>query len=369
MRKRSLWLLPAFMSSIVLLSGCFEGEQSLEEMDPPQNVQTVDDLDNTGEDTNNVEEATTEETKETENDKESSEGTSETVNRELYLLDPNGMVVSQTLPLPMDETKEVAKQTLEYLVKDGPVSNILPNGFQAVLPAGTNINGLNLQEDGSLVVDLSKEFKDYQPENEQKVIQAMTFTLTQFDSVERIKLRIDGVDQDVMPVNGTPIGNGFSRADGINLHVGDVNDLMNSQAVTVYYPAQQSEHYYYVPVTTPIDASEDIYESVINKVVEGPSYELSGLLDVFRNGVQLTEEPKIEDGILSITFNESIFNDVENKTISDTVLNSIVLSLTEHEDVKSVQVQVEGTEQVFNENGEVFSEPVTREDISQPSGI
>ncbi|SET77579.1 germination protein M [Salinibacillus kushneri] len=366
MKKRSIWIGTAFTSSIVLLSGCFQGEQSLEElMDPPQNVQTVNDLDNT-EDNNQA----SEENKKKETSDESSEETKETTNRELYLIDQNGMVVSQTLPLPQVDSKEVAKQSLEYLVKDGPVSSILPNGFQAVLPAGTNINSLNLQDDGTLVVDVSKEFKEYKAENELKILQAMTFTLTQFDSVKRMKLQVDGVEQDVMPVNGTPLGDGYSRADGINLHTGDVSDIVNSEAVTVYYPAQQDSHYYYVPVTTRVEETDSTqYEAVINQLIEGPGYELTGLLNVFQNNVELTEKPVNEDSVLSLTFSKSIFSDEENKTISDPVLNSIVLSLTEQPEVDSVQIQVEGTEQVYNENGEAYTEPVTREDISEPSGI
>ncbi|QHS22939.1 spore gernimation protein [Virgibacillus sp. MSP4-1] len=367
MQKRSIWIGTALASSIVLLSGCLQGEQSLEElMDPPQNVQTVNDLDNA----ENKKEASEnkKESEETKNKKDAK--TTETTNRELYLIDENGMVVSQTLPLPQADSKEVAKQTLEYLVKDGPVSDILPNGFQAVIPAGTNINSLNLQDNGTLVVDVSKEFKEYKAENELKIIQAMTFTLTQFDSVDRIKLQIDGVEQNVMPVNGTPIGNGYTRSDGINLHVGDVTDLMNSESVTVYYPAQQEEHYYYVPVTTRVESeSNSKYERVINQLVEGPDYELTGLVNVFQNDVELTKKPVNKDGVLALTFNKSIFNDEKNQTISDPVLSSIVLTLTEHPKVESVQIKVEGTEQVFNENGEAYSQPVTREDVSEPSGI
>ena len=53
------------------------------------------------------------------------------------------MVVPQTFELP--KTESAAKQALEYIVKDGPVSEILPNGFQAVLPAGTEIIGVNFK--------------------------------------------------------------------------------------------------------------------------------------------------------------------------------------------------------------------------------
>src|SRR5699024_402390 len=98
----------------------------------------------------NTNEATTvEESEETNSDdgadlqgEESDEDSlGETVKRELYLIDADGMVAPQTVELPKSE--QVATQAMEYLVKGGPVTDILPNGFEAVLPQGTEILGLN----------------------------------------------------------------------------------------------------------------------------------------------------------------------------------------------------------------------------------
>ncbi len=41
MRKRLLLVLFATISMVVLLTGCFQGEQSLKDMDPPQNAEAV----------------------------------------------------------------------------------------------------------------------------------------------------------------------------------------------------------------------------------------------------------------------------------------------------------------------------------------
>ena len=107
---------------------------------------------------------------------------------ELYLIDKNGLVVPQTLELP--KTESVAKQALEYLVKNGPVTEMLPNGFQAVLPADTKIS-VNVK-DKVATVDFSNEFKNYQAEDELKILQSITWTLTQFDSIEKVKLQMNG---------------------------------------------------------------------------------------------------------------------------------------------------------------------------------
>src|SRR5699024_5670544 len=187
---------------------------------------------------------------------EDSDQTAETIPRELYLIDANGLVAAQTLELPAPESNEVATQVLEHLVKGGPVTPMLPNGFQAVLPEGTEVLGVNLQEDGTMIVDFSNEFEEYEAEEEVKIVESVTHTLTQFENVHQVQLRLNGHPLREMPVNGTPIGEGYSRAKGINVMNTDLN-IMNSQAVTMYYPAEHNESRYYVPVTQYVEDEEE----------------------------------------------------------------------------------------------------------------
>ncbi|WP_053218989.1 GerMN domain-containing protein [Virgibacillus senegalensis] len=353
MRKRSFIITVGIVSAAIGLTGCgvFQGEQTLEEMDkPPEEASLTDNLDE-------MTEGEGQETEDTDTVTEEAEPT--TVERQLYLLDANGMVVPQTLELPQMENKEVAKQALEYLVKDGPVTELLPDGFEAVLPAGTTINSLNLKE-GILTVDVSEEFAEYQAEDEQKILQSMTYTLTQFENVDKVKLQINGEAKNEMPVSGTPIGTGVSRANGINIYNGDNIDLLDSEAVTLYYPYQQGEQVYHVPVTQHVE-TEDVedYASIVQALIEGPSLDLD-LLHVFNAGTSLTAEPKIEDGVLTLDFNENILNSVEDASIADEVMETLVLTLTDQPGVEAVDVNVADVEQIYNEAGTAYTEPVTK---------
>ncbi|MFG6148345.1 GerMN domain-containing protein [Halobacillus sp. B23F22_1] len=340
--------------SIGLLTGClFEGEQTLEEMDgPPEEEATNTDV--------------TSDNMENDEGEDIEEETSTTVQRELYLLDSNGMVVPQTLELPASET--VAAQALEYLVKDGPVTELLPSGFQAVLPAGTQIQGVNLKDDGIMIVDVSQEFEEYEAEDEEKILQAMTYTLTQFDGVDRIKLWINGHEQETMPVSGTPISKGVSRSDGINHQESSVNDLVNSEPVTVYYPSQQDgQEAYQVPVTTRVTSEDDLYTSVVKSLLNGPELGTS-LLQPFNAGAEVVDA-ELSEGVLTVSFNEAMLTGEETKALSEEALTSLVMSLTNLPDVESVQVKVEGVEEVMNEAGEVISEPVTLNDVTKVKGL
>ncbi|WP_100011978.1 GerMN domain-containing protein [Lentibacillus sediminis] len=349
MRKRG-FLLAGTLTCTIILAGCFQGEETLEDIDaPPNEAEEVDSLEEVG-------------TEEEAGEEAGEEGNAaETVARQLYLIDANGMVASQTVELPTLESKEVATQVMEHLVKGGPVTNLLPNGFQAVLPEGTEINGLSLQEDGTMIVDVSEEFKNYRAEDELKILQAVTHTLTQFDSVENVKLRIEGVMLEEMPVNGTPIGDGYSRANGINLTNTGAEDLMNATPVTMYYPAEHEENQYYVPVTQYVEgSSEDIYQSVVQSLIDGPSLD-SNLTQVFSQEVTLVEEPTLTDGVLELNFNDEVLTDREQAVISDEVMQTLVRTLTEQRAVEAVSVEVENVEQLVNESGEAYEEPVTKQ--------
>lgn len=352
-------LLYCAMIGVIVLSGCFQGENSLEGMDEPRDANLVDELDDMDGHVN-------ENNENDETDSNEEETPESTVERELYLIDVNGMVVSQTLELPIPESKEVATQVLEYLVKGGPVTDILPNGFQAVLPNGTEVLSLNLQEDGTLTVDLSEEFTDYEAEEEVKILEAMTFTLTQFENIDRIKLQINGHPLSEMPVDGTPIGEGYSRANGINYVQTNTIDFIASSPVTMYYPAEYNDNRYYVPITQHIkDDMDNVYSAIVNALITGPRYNVN-VMDVFNAQTELTEAPTISDGVLHLVFNEEILKDIEKSMISDEVMETLTRTLTGEQSVKAIKVEVENISSLVNEEGKVYEEPVTI-DIFKPS--
>ena len=327
------------MVSAVLLAGCglLNQEKETEQIDPPKKVVYTDG-----------------EKKETA--KKEKQG--QTNQRELYLVDKNGFVVPQTVELPMPKGNAVVKQTLEYLVKDGPVTNMLPNGFRAVIPAGTEMT-VNVKKDGTAVVDFSKEIKDYKKEEERQIVESVTWTLTQFQDIKQVKFQMNGKNLETMPVNGTPIGDGVSRADGINFDDEQVVDVTNTKPVTLYFLAQNNKQTYYVPVTRRIaEGTEDEVVTVVNELVKGPSNSM--LLNDFNSDVKLVSKPKLQDGNVTLNFNENIYANKEKSVISNYVLQSLVLSLTEKQEVKHVSVEVNGKANLVTEKGEKLTKPVDR---------
>lgn len=346
MGKYGVLLFQLLIVFTLLLSGCFKGEQALNEIDVPQEY--------TGEE----KEELVDEQEEPEED-EQTIVVNETIDRQLFLIDESGMVVPQTLKLPTIESKAVATQVLNYLIKEGPVTEILPNGFQAVIPAGTEIIGLNLLEDGTLIVDVSEDFKMYEAEDELKIIQAMTFTLTQFENVDRIKLWINGVSQSTMPVNGTPISEGYSKSNGINVYLDEQPNLQYSKVVTIFYPKQHNDNQYFVPVTQYINNQDDqLYGLMVQALLEGPAIDIQST-HVFNDETSLVNQPKVIDGVLQLIFNEDILKDKAEAIIADEVVETIVRTFSNQTEIQAVEVKVENNTSVKNESGTIYDKPVS----------
>ncbi|PFE03752.1 sporulation protein [Bacillus cereus] len=332
------WLVCVTVSA-VLLTGCglLNQEKETEQIDPPKKVTYTD-----GE----------------KKDSAKKEKQGQTIQRELYLVDKNGYVVPQTIAMPVPKENEVVKQTLEYLVKDGPVTNLLPNGFRAVLPANTTLS-VDVKKDGTAVVDFSKEMKSYKKEEERQIIESVAWTLTQFKNIKQVKFQINGEKLAKMPVGGTPLGESVSRADGINFDDEQVADVTNTKSVTLYFLAQNNKKQYYVPVTRRVaEGKGNEIATVVNELVKGPSG--SSLLNDFNADVKLVSEPKLQDGKVTLNFNENIYANKGKSVISNYVLQSLVLSLTEKQDVKNVSVEVNGKANLVTEKGEKLTKPVNR---------
>lgn len=335
------------------MAGCLQGEQTFEEIDvPEESVIFEDDDSGEGEDEGGDSE------EDAIGDAIESE---ETVLREIYLFDAEGFVVPQKLEIP--KTESVALTTLQYMVKNGPVTEILPNGFQAVLPVDTEILGVNLKEDGTLIIDFSEEFTEYEGKDEVKILEAMSHTMTQFEKVERIKLWINGEELNEMPVNGTPISSGYSPDKGINVYVDGKPNIHTSKAITVYYPKQYHEQFYHVPVTQYFDTKDNnIYEMVISSLMKGPFFG-TDTMQVFNDGTQLIEEPTLQEGVLQLVFNDAVLKDEEKAMIADDVMQTLVKTLTTFEEIEAVDVKVADRQVIVSESGTTYDRPVQLSDI------
>lgn len=279
------------------------------------------------------------------------------IERELYLVNANGLLAPQAVALPASNAP--GKQVLEYLVQDGPVSDLLPNGFQAPLPAGTMVKSVSLNQRGLLTADFSRELLDAPVSDQDRIVQSLVWTLTQFDTVKKVTIHVSGRTLTEWPNSKRPVGQGLSRSDGINETFGGVADVADSVPATVYYLSSNKGKSYDIPVTVRVaQTGSDTLSGLVNALIHEPAG--SEFISTFSPETELIEKPVIKGDVVYLHFNEALYADKASKMISDDALRCLVLTLTGENGIRQVSIKVGGSDKVILESGKTLSGPVSR---------
>lgn len=274
----------------------------------------------------------------------------------IYLLDANGYVVPVSMLIPY--TESIAQQVLTYMVKGGPVEVMLPPGFSAPLPEGTTFT-INIQ-DGVATVDFNKNFRNYDAEQEQAILEAITWALTEFETIDKVRLSINGEMLDHMPLAHTPVGM-LSRENGINLELATDAVPGKTTAVTLYFEGEDptGEFQYFVPVTRLIPQTQDVMRATLEELISGPKAG-SGLVYSL-NPTTKVLDTYITNGVAIVDFNEMIQGIADFDITGHSAtrgLQSVVLSLAATHKVNRVQIMVNGEATLLTDSID-FTQPVS----------
>ncbi|WP_409341753.1 GerMN domain-containing protein [Paenibacillus sp. MBLB4367] len=275
----------------------------------------------------------------------------------VYFKDDKGFVAPLSIQVPKKEG--IAAQALEYLVDGGPAQSMLPKGFAGLIPKGTKLT-VNINAEQKLAtVDFSKEFSAYKAQDERKLLEAITWTLTGFSTVDKVKLRINGADLKEMPVAKTPLDSPLTRAKGINLELAPGAEIGQSTPVTVYFSNTSADgNHYFVPVTRMITRTDQVAKAAVDQLIKGPSGS-KGLSQVVAPTAEVLDVKLSSDKTtVTVDFSDKILG--QDKKVSADALQAVVLSVTENTGASKVQILVNGDVKVTATNNESLSKPVTR---------
>ncbi|WP_051272291.1 GerMN domain-containing protein [Shimazuella kribbensis] len=284
---------------------------------------------------------------------------------ELYVMNHDGYVMPFSAKL---QGKSLAKSSLECLVEGSVAAKVLPKGTKSVLPKGTKVLGVKIKKEVA-TVNFSREFRNYTAQNETKILNAITWTLTGFRNIKSVNIQMEGKDLSVMP-KGKSVTQGLTRADGINVEVANGVDISASMPVTLYFISQSEDNsIHYVPVTRLVNRSTNVGETVVKELVRGPleNSHLIGPLDT----ATTIKEVKLSGKQITANFGKEILQYNDQTAASKSALDSIVLSLTQNMNANKVKIIVDGktTIGVLNNQGKNVDLPVTRPKHINPSGL
>ena len=251
----------------------------------------------------------------------------------VYYQDNYGYLVPVMCSVPMADG--IAKATLSMMVQS-PDNDMQAArlGLRTVLPENTTID---LDISGGLArIDLGKEVLDMPDASaETNMVDAVVQTLTEFDTVDRVEFLIGGQKREKL-THGTSVAGTFTRGD-INVESAEPTMGVSDQAVMLYFPADSGS--VIVPVTRMVQAKADINTAVM-ELAKGPSADdmLEGVVPA---GCGLIDV-KVEDGVAKLNFTGEFVNLVQNSDGGRMALKALVLTCTQFEGVKSVEIYVDG---------------------------
>lgn len=248
---------------------------------------------------------------------------------EIYLLDKNNYLAKTNVVVENDDIELKAKELLTILIKNSKEENKIPSGFRGIIPSNTEILSLEYK-DGLIKVNFSKELLDVDIKYEEKIIEAIIYTLTSIKGVDRVIIYIDGNIITRLPKSKKILPSTLDRNYGINKEY-DIVSYEDITKVTLYYLNSYNDNYYYVPVTKYLNTDKDKLEIIVDEL----STSNNNLISFLNSDTKLLDK-KIEEKKLILSFNENIFIDKDEQIISDQVLNEITLSVKDNYDIDEV---------------------------------
>ena len=260
----------------------------------------------------------------------------------IYLIDSNDYVARTTIPTCKCEKEDLAKDLVEGLIIGGQKNNIIPNGFRSIIPPDVSIKNIELK-DKILTIDFSKELLEVNKKDEEKMIEAIIYTLTSIDGIDKVIIKVEGEVLSKLPNSKINLPTVLDKSYGINKNY-DLTNLNNIISYTTYYTSTYNDSKYYVPVTKYINSKDnDIVKIIIKELSSSPIYE-TNLMSYLNTNATLNNYELLENN-LKLNFNESLLNDLDEKNILEEVIYTISLSMDNiYNDLESVSFLVNNEE-------------------------
>lgn len=259
----------------------------------------------------------------------------------IYLLDSYDKISRTEISVNKDDKIEKVKELMEGLTINGRKQDKIPDGFKGLLPIGTKVIDASLKE-GILRINLSKEFNNIKINMEEKAIEAITYTLTSIEGVDKIEILVEGKKLEYLPNSKKQLPKYLDKKYGINKEY-ELTTLEDIDSYTVYYVMNYNEMIYYTPVTKYVNKQgEDKVKIIIDELASNLAYQ-SNLMSYLDNNIKLLDY-EIVDNTIKLDFNEAILSDITSGKILEEVKYTIGLSLCDELNVKEVVFIVDDQE-------------------------
>ena len=256
----------------------------------------------------------------------------------IYLLNQDEYVVRTNITTSQTDSIKLVKELVDAITLGSEKKEYLSKHFTQVIPKNTKLLDVSL-ENGLLKLNFSKEFLNIDKNLEEKLIESIIYTLTEIEGIDEIMIFVEETKLEELPQSKIKLPNTLDRSYGIN-KVYDITSLKDLTKTTIYYIGMNDDITYYVPVTKiENNNNQNKIEIIIDELKSSPLYE-TNLMSYLASSVELENYEELENQV-TLSFNNFIFDDLEEKNILEEVKYSISLSIKDSLDVEEVIFKVD----------------------------
>lgn len=259
----------------------------------------------------------------------------EDIDQDIYLMD----VVFKDLqgdliPVKINFYNEVdIEESVRNRVTLMQTEDLIPYGLYPVLSHELKIQDIHIDNE-ILTIDFNNELYNNHPLD---LLEALTFTLTDYDEIQQLQLTIDGEFIQYLPNSTIPLTS-LTQNLGLNNFEETAPLLHQTIPVMVYQNKTIQDFQFYVPTTIRVDENESLFSQV------------QTILSYIESKIHLIDV-KLQDKTLIIHLDSNIL--LDNETIDKTLEDLIVLSLCSLNNVENVNIQVNGEDVAVKKSSQI----------------
>ena len=250
----------------------------------------------------------------------------------IFLVDNMEYIARTSIVKNSDNTDDLIKEVIESLTIGSNKSNYIREGFKAVIPEGTKVLDIKL-EDSILTINFSKELLNVSQDSEEKMLEAIIYSLTEIESVKKIKILVEGEPLTHLPNSNKKIPELLDKNYGIN-KIYNLDSIKDTSKTTIYYLSKYNDYYYYVPVTKISNENLEKAEIIINDLKTTPIYH-TNLISYLAASTNLTNYEILEDSI-SLSFDNHLLAGIDDEDMLEEVKYAISLSIRDSYGINEV---------------------------------
>jgi len=258
----------------------------------------------------------------------------------LFYQDEAGFLIPVMRAIPWEEG--IAKAALRYMKNTFEMQQDLTGmGLKALVPDGTIILGMSIDENGLATVDLSKEALEHNDAlSESNMIRGVALALVEFPTIDRVQFLFEGNLLQMLEF-GTQVGEPITPR-YVNLEMGHDIEAQGNTVTVFFHTVSPSGFSYFIPVTRVVPAERVTLEDAMLELIRGLTT-YGDMITGIPEGTRLLGV-QMDKGTTYINFSREFAQLYESPEMEPSVLKSIIMSARLFPVVFDVRILVETEE-------------------------